>query len=320
MCGEHPREEDLRSVEIEDAALQAALQPRFSMQCFQLSPGRRVARMDSLGLSGAQIVRETQYAAVQKLGATPADLCTVSQCTPDPAFRFTDRCAGAEDAIFFMPENTEFDLRVPAGARTFYVGFSQQAFQHAACALDPERWEDAPRALTALPAALPELRQAVDLWLESAEADDGDHPDPRVLDRLVFQSVVQAVVVAARQGTASPPPPTRARALRICQSARAFVEERMEGDDLPTLADICAAVGVCERTLQYAFREYVGISPLAYLRLCRLSRARAMLLAATPEETSVTQVAMRLGFLHLGRFAGDYKQMFEETPSATLTS
>lgn len=62
------------------------------------------------------------------------------------------------------------------------------------------------------------------------------------------------------------------------------------------------------------------MSPVAYLRICRLNRVRTTLAASDPQETTITNVAMRFGFLHLGRFAGDYKRMFGETPSETLAS
>ena len=110
----------------------------------------------------------------------------------------------------------------------------------------------------------------------------------------------------------------RARAFHICKAARAFVDDRLATDKVPTIVDICMSVGVSERTLQYAFRVYVHMSPLAYLRMCRLSRVRETLLASEPQNTTVTAVAMRYGFLHLGRFSLDYKRAFHEAPSATL--
>lgn len=75
-----------------------------------------------------------------------------------------------------------------------------------------------------------------------------------------------------------------------------------------------------ERTLQYAFKVYVDMSPLAYLRGCRLNRARAVLRASDPGAVTVTEVAMRLGFLHLGRFSTDHRKLFGEAPSETLSA
>jgi transcriptional regulator GlxA family with amidase domain len=77
-----------------------------------------------------------------------------------------------------------------------------------------------------------------------------------------------------------------------------------------------ARVGV--RRLQESFREYVGMSPMAYVREVRLERVREELRGAGPGELSVSEVAWRWGFAHHGRFAAQYRSRFGETPSQTL--
>ena len=84
------------------------------------------------------------------------------------------------------------------------------------------------------------------------------------------------------------------------------------------LADLCAATGASERTLQQVFRESYGVSPLQYLKLRRLNLVRQCLRDVTSEHTRVTDVALDCGFWELGRFAVDYKAVFGESPSHTL--
>jgi transcriptional regulator GlxA family with amidase domain len=81
--------------------------------------------------------------------------------------------------------------------------------------------------------------------------------------------------------------------------------------------DMARFAGVSVRSLQAAFRRTYGITPSAALLACRLRHARARLSRPLPN-TSVTQVALDCGFFHLGRFARQYRQMFGESPSATL--
>lgn len=87
---------------------------------------------------------------------------------------------------------------------------------------------------------------------------------------------------------------------------------------LPSLAGLCELAGVSERTLEYAFREHVGLPPQRYLRMRRLNGVRRDLRDGDPGSLRVTEVAMRWGFWELGRFAREYRALFGERPSETL--
>ena len=89
------------------------------------------------------------------------------------------------------------------------------------------------------------------------------------------------------------------------------------GDDL-YVTDLCKAAGVSERTLGYAFKESLGLSPLAYLTRLRLHRVRKALLGATHGSTTVSAEALNWGFWHFGEFSRAYKDCFGELPSDTL--
>ncbi len=305
----------MRSVAIEAAEVQASMQPWFRLECYQLSRGTRLAQVDLLDLGGRHIVRESQYAAIHKLGATGENQCTVSSCTPMPGSRLSEFSSDAAAAVFFLPRNTEFDIHVPAGACTTYVSFDQDEFVRGARALAPELWERPPAQLdmfTGVPqtAFLDAVAQ-----IERAAAS-GHSLDPSVLRDLTLQLVLMSTV-GSTSGNALPHARDRARAFDVCRKARALIADSLAAGFVPTIPEICTAVNVSERTLQYAFRRYVGMTPLAYLRVCRLNRVRSELLALGAE-TTVTTVALRYGFLHLGRFASDYKRLFGESPSREL--
>jgi AraC-like DNA-binding protein len=55
-----------------------------------------------------------------------------------------------------------------------------------------------------------------------------------------------------------------------------------------------------------------------YLILRRTHLAWRALRDGTDGETRAAEVAMRFGFSQFGRFAGEYKSLFGEAPSATL--
>jgi AraC-like DNA-binding protein len=82
---------------------------------------------------------------------------------------------------------------------------------------------------------------------------------------------------------------------------------------------LCQTLGYSRRGLYRAFQSELGMSPISYLKVFRLSRVRQQLANAEPgEETSVTGMAKEWGFWDPGRFAGEYRTLFGELPSATL--
>lgn len=103
---------------------------------------------------------------------------------------------------------------------------------------------------------------------------------------------------------------------RAIQKAMALIENHAA--EPLTVEDIAEAVGVGVRSLQAGFRRFADTTPMSYLRDVRLRRVRAELLAADPTTVNVTEVAARWTFLHAGRFAVQYRELFGEKPSATL--
>jgi len=86
-----------------------------------------------------------------------------------------------------------------------------------------------------------------------------------------------------------------------------------------SLASLCAAAGMSERRVREAFYECYGMSPTAVLRIAALHRVRRSLLRGTPTRDAVSRAATDSGFWHLSRFAGQYRALFDESPSATLS-
>ncbi|MGH3915495.1 MAG: AraC family transcriptional regulator [Pseudonocardiaceae bacterium] len=102
--------------------------------------------------------------------------------------------------------------------------------------------------------------------------------------------------------------------------AMTFCDEH--ADQPISVSDLAAAARVSVRTLQDNFRTYAQTTPLGYLRRVRLDRAHRDLLAAAEsgEQTTVTDVALRWGFVHLSRFAQLYRDTYGHVPSELLST
>lgn len=102
---------------------------------------------------------------------------------------------------------------------------------------------------------------------------------------------------------------------------RRAVEYIHENAQLPlTPSELAVVADLSVRALQNAFQKTLGMSPLGYARQVRLERVHAELQVAQRSDTTVSEVAHRWGFAHLGRFAAAYAQRFGVSPSQTLNS
>jgi AraC family ethanolamine operon transcriptional activator len=85
-----------------------------------------------------------------------------------------------------------------------------------------------------------------------------------------------------------------------------------------SVTDMCEVTSTSERTLQYAFRKILDMTPIEYLIRVRLHRTRQNLQKANAASTAVLRIAVKWGFWHLGEFSIAYKSCFDEIPSETL--
>ena len=86
-----------------------------------------------------------------------------------------------------------------------------------------------------------------------------------------------------------------------------------------TVQDLCNVSGVSWRTLDYAFKETMGISPKKYLEAFRLNNVHQEL-SLPSDDSKISDIANRWGYWHMGRFAHNYRNFFGELPSETLSN
>lgn len=103
--------------------------------------------------------------------------------------------------------------------------------------------------------------------------------------------------------------PARWRAVkRVVEAIEEFPERPWSLNDLADLA------GVSGRRLQQGFQAQLGVPPMRFLQNVRLERVHRDLLNGADQ---VSELSLRWGFTHLGRFAGAYRERYGEAPSQT---
>ncbi|UUS30472.1 MULTISPECIES: AraC family transcriptional regulator [Streptomyces] len=109
------------------------------------------------------------------------------------------------------------------------------------------------------------------------------------------------------------------RTLRPAPVKRVMDAVRERPEHPFTATELAGLARVSTRRLQESFRAHVGTTPMGYVRDVRLARVRDELRGAEPDGgLTVSEVAWRWGFTHLGRFAARYRERFGEAPSQTL--
>ena len=77
---------------------------------------------------------------------------------------------------------------------------------------------------------------------------------------------------------------------------------------------IARSVNLSPSRLRHLFTGKVGISPMHYVKLIRLERARSLMLESFLTVKEVTNLS---GFGDVSHFVREYKRVFGETPSQT---
>jgi AraC-like DNA-binding protein len=184
--------------------------------------------------------------------------------------------------------------------------------------VDPDRLALHERALELAPDASERLRTRLAATIDKILRTDPESTlrcPPFDLTNLVFELMLEAYLHARsepmrKSGRVHNPG-------RIVRAAEARFAQA--GGNPVSLADLCAAAGVGKTGLYQAFESFCGASPIAYFHKRRMSKARSTLLNSEAYRGAVKRAALEFGLTELGRFSRDYRRLFGESPSITLS-
>lgn len=302
---------------------QAAALRGWNQSYQQLSAGRYRGAVRRAGVDGIDLFAEEIGPTVQQQGWVRDDVVALGVPLRLPG---EGRFCGShctESALHLFSGSGGFEFRSPAAHTMIGIEIERPLFDRvlaapaglAGSAL--EIWQRAPRLMPLAPEALAPLRtrlvMALGLGPHANAATPAVAPQARraaLLDALLL--ALEASLKEPRGRTPADPPACGTARRALFDRARERVLDRL--DQPPSVAELCAELGVSRRTLQAAFQDACGMGPLAWLRVLRLNAVRRALKSAP----SVTAAAAQLGFWHFGRFSHDYRVLFGELPSDTF--
>ncbi len=316
-----PENYQFRDIPLFDASEQQANQSWLPIEITQLSTGNFQGNLRQIEHQDVSVFFESQNRSIHKRSVMPDNLCTVSFVRATSAnFRFSEY-SSANNALFFLPSGTAFDLNVPSGTDTVYFRFNQSQLLDKARALNPYRWESTPNKLLMLLAPNRPFLDVFTQYIYSHPAFNDNQACSDIdlsLSTLIMDQVLMALDATSLHDDFAPDLVARRRAKKLVYQAIEYMIGALDRHICPSIVDICIDLKISQRNLQYSFKKILDLTPNSYLYHLRLNRVRSQLLKPDHASVTVTQIASYWHFWHLGRFSKDYQQLFGELPSTTL--
>jgi AraC-like DNA-binding protein len=294
--------------------------PVIENSVIQVAPGRFVA--------GATIVSNDEVTALHSLVSAPSIGIAVARPGYTGIFLPLDwdgdlRINGVKATRTAIHMPVEDDSMYICGGRRNQLGclFPRERFVETVAALqgvDPDQVTLRDRSLDLSPEASSAARTRLASIItmgRRADAKSTSDSVPFDLTGLIFELMVDTYLHARPEPTVK-----SGRARKTARIVRAAEERfaRAQGNPV-SLADLCLAAGVSKSALYTAFQRWCGEPPIAYFHKRRLTNARISLLNSAPKRGGVQSAALGAGLSELGRFSREYRQLFGESPSVTLS-
>lgn len=231
--------------------------------------------------------------------------------------RFMGRAIGGHE-LMISDGSEAFDLQVPAGHGLYGLVFDPAELQAHVRARDQA--DTAPVRRPGVRVQTLSATQRFRLVGLMREVLRGLEADPGVLHHEASRRSLREALLSVLGDTLMPD--DQAEAVTPRQQRRQAIVHRVrelvtrQPLDYLGVERLCETLHITRRTLQNCFQDSLGISPASYLRLVRLNAVRRELREAEAHQT-ISDVAARWGFWHMGHFSHDYKALFGETPSST---
>ena len=292
-----------------------------SMRHRVLPGGTLGAELETLQMGSSRLQRGLYHMGILVDGAWPDGLITVGFVLEAPAHATVNGFACPPLSIQLYCEGCELSYRSPPGSAWFAYLVERERIQQAALQLfgRPLPIPDT-GSLSVQPEEIDGRRIAAAIQAFFAL---GAYPHPsqaiealcRTMEEQLHYDLACALHNGRRQDRS-----WEARRVAQRRSVMVHAEEYLRANISETfsLSELAGAAGISARTLEHRFLETYGVTRMKWFRSMKLNGIRSELQQSRGTGERISDIAMRWGFLHLGRFAEEYRQLFGERPRDTL--
>jgi len=280
----------------------------------QLTCGAFAGELDELRMPDVQIFRERMNQSVHQVCRVRPDAMWFGLTLEGDASRINGLRVETS-SVMSRPGNRQFELVTPINHDIYGIVVSRSLLEEGvrrngcAAALDAIEGAEILRVDPAARAAI--LRKLSALLREShIHRDMEDSPVLQAQNRVV-DSLLVMLGAANIEASAFK---CRQRRHRIVAKAREYLFEHR--DRAVSIPELCDHAHVSRRTLQYAFEDVLGMSPVVYLRRLRLNGIRRTLLENVADTRCIGGIAADWGIDNFSQFSSDFKKLFGKSPSA----
>lgn len=311
--------DELRVAVSTDADDHARNLSRWHQEYDQFSAGMFAGKIAELWLPDLQLFIESTSQALHQTCVAWPDALWFGIPVSRQETAFIGAAEIPYDAVAIRPGGTEFELWTPVDFDILGIVVQEEAFaryaqdvehvdgysllrQYKVAGVDPQAKQRIGRALL-------DLLYRVDM---PQPGHDTASTHQILQDQVLMHLVSLLMTASAPESRVTT---TFLNRRRIVKKVREYVLEHP--DENVSIPQLCRMLHVSRRTLQYCFKDVVGMSPVAYLRTVRLNEVRRRLFFGG-RYGQVTEVAMSWGFRHLSQFSIDYQKLFGVLPSETV--
>ena len=289
-----------------------------SRRYLQLQPGKLDCNLSEVALDGVILLREQLNAGTQIEAAPPGNFFPLATILNDSS------------GMRFCGKEFQQNSLLQASGNEWNLRFNEK-MEHIGCILDKTMLAENTERLTGRPVSSnwfisqacqvqPSIMAAYKnrlcemlslLGKQSALLNNVDV-------RRLFSAEVFQLVINMLCSTLEEQPQLMSHSRRLSGVRRVVDYLKVHASYLPTIPELCTVAQLSERSLEYGFKEQLGVTPVRYLKLVRLNGSKRDLVVANPKMTKVVDIALRWGFVEFGRFAAEYGRLFKELPSQTL--
>lgn len=265
----------------------------WSEEYMQMSPGLFQGRVLHAKLGGVEVFEERMNQRVQQSYQAPAKSIV---------FSFDM----AEDTLYILDENTQNTWITPENYCELSIVISGDSLPKNPGALSVHE-------LILKPLKSPHCR-LFSRWL--AKVINDCTLAPQNVSESIFSQLMDDCIFILEHGITpenrTEPRQARDAVKKVLEIMNEAPANRYRASDLSEIA------GVSLKHLKSAFTTHCGMTLSEWLKNLRLNAVRSELISSSPADATVTEIAMKWSFWHLGRFSNAYRELFGEFPLETL--